>query len=81
MRSLSMSIEERVKWLEKELQKRKRIAAEWAGRLHDLAEERLPEHFAEITEISDGTRSACLAWKEIADELKAAKSAAEVPVS
>lgn len=76
-----MSVEERVKGLEKELQKRKRIAAEWAGRMHDLAEERLPEHFAEIAEIAEGTRTACLAWKEIADELKAAKSAAEVLVS
>jgi hypothetical protein len=76
-----MPIEERTKWLEKELQKRKRIAAEWAGRMHDLAEERLPEHFAEIAEIAEGTRAACLAWKEVADELKAVKSAAEVPVS
>ena len=76
-----MSNEERVKGLEKELQKRKRIAAEWAGKMHDLAEERLPEHFAEITEIADGTRAACLAWKEIAEELYAAKLAAEVPVS
>ncbi|MDR3632218.1 MAG: CCE_0567 family metalloprotein [Isosphaeraceae bacterium] len=76
-----MSTEERVRGLEKELQKRKRIAAEWAGRMHDLAEERLPEHFAEIAEIAEGTRNACMAWKEIADELKAAQAAAEVTAS
>ena len=55
-----MSNEEHVKSLEKELQKRKRIASEWAGRMHDLAEERLPEHFDEIAEIAEGTHS--VAW-------------------
>jgi hypothetical protein len=75
-----MSIEERVKGLEKEVQRRKRIAAEWAGKMHDLAEERLPEHYDEIKAIAEGTLTACLAWKEVADELKAAK-AAEVAAS
>ena len=76
-----MATEEHIKGLEKELQKRKRIAAEWAGKMHDLAEERLPEHYDEITEIADGTMAACLAWKATADELKAAKAATEVSVS
>jgi hypothetical protein len=75
-----MSHEKHVKSLEKEMQRRKRIAAEWAGKMHDLAEERLPEHYNEIEEIAAGTLSACLAWKQTADELKAARTAAEVSV-
>jgi hypothetical protein len=67
-------IAEEVQTLEKEVMKRKRIAAEWAGRMHDLAEERLPEGFKEIHEIAEGTFNACLAWKEAADALKAARN-------
>jgi hypothetical protein len=66
--------EEQVQTLEREVMKRKRVVAEWAGRMHDLAEERLPEGFAEIHEIADGTFNACQAWKEAADALKAAKN-------
>lgn len=65
--------EEQLQVLEKEVMKRKRVAAEWAGKLHDLAEERLPEGFQEIHEIAAGAFSACQAWKEAADALKAAK--------
>ena len=66
--------EELVLTLEKEVMKRKRIAAEWAGRMHDLAEERLPEGLGEIHEIAQGTFNACQAWKEAADALKAVKN-------
>jgi hypothetical protein len=66
--------EEQVQTLEKEAMKRKRVAAEWAGRMHDLAEERLPEGFGEIQEIAAGTFKACQAWKEAADALKVAKN-------
>jgi hypothetical protein len=66
--------EEQVQVLEKEVMKRKRVAAEWAGRMHDLAEERLPEGFGEIHEIAQGTFSACHGWKEAADALKVAKN-------
>lgn len=62
-----------VRTLEKEVLKRKRVAAEWAGRMHDLAEERLPEGFAEIEEIATGTYRAYLAWKEAHDSLAAAQ--------
>ncbi len=64
---------EQLQLLEKEVLKRKRIVSEWAGRMHDLAEERLPEGFEEIREIADGTLTACLAWKEAADALRSAK--------
>jgi hypothetical protein len=62
-----------IKDLEKEVSKRKRLVSEWAGKMHDLAEERLPDGFAEIHEIAEGTYQACLAWKEAADALKAAR--------
>jgi len=66
--------EEQVQALEKEVMKRKRVAAEWAGRMHDLAEERLPEGFGEIHEIAKSTFNACQAWKEAAIALKVAKN-------
>lgn len=66
--------EHSVETLEKEVSKRKRVAAEWAGKMHDLAEERLPDGFHEIHEIAQGTFEACRAWKEAADALKAAKN-------
>jgi hypothetical protein len=59
--------------LEKEVAKRKRVVAEWAGRMHDLAEERLPEGFEEIHEIAAGTHQACLAWKAAVNQLNNAK--------
>lgn len=61
--------------LEREVQKRKRIAAEWAGKMHDLAEERLPAGLDEIHEIAEGTYSACRAWKDAVDALKACQKA------
>jgi hypothetical protein len=69
---LSM-IAEDLQTLEKEVQKRKRIASEWAGKMHDLAEEWLPAGYDEIYEIAEGTYNACLAWKQAVDALKAAK--------
>ncbi len=63
-----------LKALEKEVLKRKRLVSEWASRMHDLAEERLPEGYQEIREIAEGTYTACLAWKEAADALKAASA-------
>ena len=66
-------VEEDLNALQKEVLKRKRLASEWAGKMHDLAEERLPESFAEIHEIAEGTYNACLAWKQAADALKAAQ--------
>ena len=61
--------------LEKEVQKRNRIASEWAGKMHDLAEERLPAGYDGIYEIAEGTYNACLAWKQAVDALKAAQKA------
>ena len=62
-----------IKSLEKEVAKRKRVASEWAGKMHDRAEERLPEGLEEIHEIAEGTYNACRAWKEAVDTLRAAQ--------
>ncbi|MCC9608413.1 hypothetical protein LOC68_10405 [Blastopirellula sp. JC732] len=67
---------EELKALQKEVNKKKRIASEWAGQMHDLAEERLPDGFDEIHTIAQSTYEACVAWKEAADKLQAAESEA-----
>lgn len=67
--------EEELKVLEKEVKKRKRIASEWASKLHDLVEDRLPGAFEEIHDMAQSTYDACKAWKEADERLKAAQSA------
>lgn len=66
--------EDELKELEKEVKKRKRIATEWAGQLHDLVEERLPAAYKELPGISQSTYDACVAWEEANKALKAAKA-------
>jgi hypothetical protein len=56
--------EAELKELEKEARKLKRIAAEWAGQLHDLVEDRLPAGYQEIPGIAQSTYDACRAWAE-----------------
>lgn len=65
--------EEEIKVLEKEVRKCKRVASEWASRLHDLAEERLPMAFEEIHDLAQSTYDACKAWKEADERLRQAE--------
>ncbi|WP_310448604.1 CCE_0567 family metalloprotein [Sulfuritalea sp.] len=65
--------DEELKDLDKEVRKLKRIASEWAGKLHDLVEDRLPAGYAEIPEISQGTLQACRAWADASARLQAAQ--------
>jgi hypothetical protein len=51
-----------LKELEKEVKKLKRIAAEWAGQLHDLVEDRLPAGYLELPAVAQSTFDACQAW-------------------
>lgn len=60
--------------LEKEVKKRKRIASEWAAKLHDLVEERLPAAYEEIPELAESVYAACKAWDEARSDLKSAQS-------
>ena len=64
--------EEELKALEKEVKKKKRIATEWAGQLHDLVEDRLPAAYEEIPVIAQSTYDACKDWKDANDKLTAA---------
>jgi len=66
--------EEELKALKKEVKKRKRIASEWAAKLHDLVEERLPAAYAEIPELAQATYDACQDWEKAKAELAAAES-------
>lgn len=68
--------DDELKDLDREVKKLKRIASEWAGRLHDLVEDRLPAGYAEIPEISQGTLEACEAWAEANARLQAAQKGA-----
>lgn len=61
--------------LEKEVAKAKRIASEWASKVHDLVEERLPAGYEELPELTQGTYAACRTWAELNKKLKQAKQA------
>ncbi len=65
--------EEELKDLEKKVKKLKRRATEWAGKVHDLVEERIPADYRELPELAQSTVEACQAWEEASKELKAAK--------
>jgi hypothetical protein len=65
--------EEELQVLEKEVKRRKRIATEWAGQMHDLVEERLPAGYEELPALSQSTYEACVAWAEADKALKAAR--------
>lgn len=67
---------EELQALEKEVAKAKRIASEWASKMHDLVEDRLPAAYQEIPELAQSTFDACQAWADINAKLKAAKKAA-----
>lgn len=54
--------EEELKALDREVRKLKRVAGEWAARMHDLVEERLPAAYDEIPALAQSTYDACKAW-------------------
>jgi hypothetical protein len=50
--------------LDKEVKRLKRIASEWASKMHDLVEERLPAAYQEIPALAQATFDACQAWAD-----------------
>ena len=56
--------EDEIKELDREVRKRKRIAAEQAGQLHDLIEDRLPAAYLELPALASATFDACKAWAD-----------------
>lgn len=55
--------------LRKSVRKAKRIAAEQAGALHDLVEERLPQDYQTIPQLAQSCYDACQHWAELNHQL------------
>ncbi len=53
-----------IKALDKDVKKLKRIAGEWAAKMHDLVEERLPAAYEEIPGVAQATYEACKTWAD-----------------
>ncbi len=70
---------EELKALQKEVRRSKRIATEWASKLHDLAEDRLPAAYQELPELSQSTFDACEHWRVCSERLEAAGSLPTTP--
>ncbi len=66
---------EELQAMEKEVAKAKRIASDWASKMHDLVEDRLPSAYEEIPELAKSTFDACKAWADANAKLKQAKQA------
>ncbi len=64
---------EELQAMEKEVAKAKRIASDWASKMHDLVEDRLPSAYGEIPELAKSTFEACKAWAAASAKLKEAK--------
>jgi hypothetical protein len=64
---------EELQAMEKEVAKAKRIASDWASKMHDLVEDRLPAAYEEIPELAQATLDACKAWAAANAKLKQAK--------
>jgi hypothetical protein len=62
-----------LKILDKEVKKLKRISSEWASKLHDLVEDKLPAGYEEIPGISQSTYDACKAWADAHERLMTAQ--------
>lgn len=62
-----------MKELEKAVNKLKFRAAQKAGELHDLVEDRLLSDFEDLLPFAEATYNACKAWSEKNKELQAAK--------
>ena len=56
--------DDELKALDQDVKKLKRVAGEWAAKLHDLVEERLPAAYEEIPGIAQATYDACKSWAD-----------------
>lgn len=65
--------DDELKALDREVKKLKRQASEWASRLHDLVEDKLPAGYLEIPGIAQSTYDACQAWADANARLTAAQ--------
>jgi hypothetical protein len=60
----------KIKELEKEVKKAKRLANEQAAVLHDLIEDSLPDGYDKLMAIAQATYDACKTWDEVNQKLK-----------
>lgn len=66
--------DEELKALNKDAKKKKRIATEWASKIHDVVEDTLWTDYEQLTELASSTIDACNAWKEAQARLDQAVS-------
>lgn len=66
--------EDDLKALRKQAMRTKRIASEWASKLHDLVEDELPAAYEKIPEIAQCTYDACKEWEIAEKRFQAAQS-------
>lgn len=59
--------------LKKDAAKKKRIASEWASQLHDLVEDKLPNGYELLPELTQSTFDACKAAVDAEKLYQAAK--------
>ena len=71
-------IDDDLKVLRKQAMRSKRIASEWASKLHDLVEDELPAAYEKIPEIAQSTYDACQEWEVANQKFLAAQSQTEV---
>ncbi|KFZ39185.1 hypothetical protein HR45_01980 [Shewanella mangrovi] len=65
---------EQLQQLQKEVRRAKRIAAERAGELHDLVEDRLPLAYEDIPALAQACYDACQHWATLNQQLLAAET-------
>ena len=66
--------DDELKALNKDVRKKKRIATEWASKVHDVVEDTLWTDYQQLTELAQETIAACEAWKEASAKLEAVSS-------
>jgi len=63
--------EDELKALKKDVNKKKRIATDWASQIHDVVEDTLWVDYQKLPELAEKTIAACEEWKEAKSKLEA----------
>ena len=65
-----MMSEDEIKVLTKDMNKKKRIATDWASQIHDVVEDTLWADYSKLTELAANTIAACEEWKAAKTKLE-----------
>ncbi|WP_320818651.1 CCE_0567 family metalloprotein [Thalassolituus sp.] len=68
---------EELKELKKDVSTKKRIATEWASKIHDVVEDGLWTEYSTLPQLASDAVAACEAWKSAAETYEAAQKSAE----